>query len=183
MDLTQYQKVWFTSDLHFSHKNIMKFCPNTRPYRDIREMNEHLIEIWNSSVGFQDIVFIIGDFSFGTEEESIKFLSRLNGTKVLVVGNHDEKMVRNSANFRAQFAMVKDYVKINIEGIKIVMFHFPVWEWDSMQRGSIHLHGHVHGAKTGIPGRILDVGYDAHCKLLTWDDVKRKMLPLPIREH
>ena len=82
-------KVYFTSDTHFGHENIIKWC--RRPYSSVEEMNEKLIENWNSVVGPDDIVFHLGDFAFGGSGLWKEVLSRLNGKKYLIIGNHDEK--------------------------------------------------------------------------------------------
>lgn len=80
------KKYFVIADTHFDHANIIKYC--NRPYRGLVEMNEDLIKRWNSVVSNKDVVYILGDFSFG-KEAAIKFTPRLNGTKYLIKGNHD----------------------------------------------------------------------------------------------
>lgn len=80
-------KVFFTSDTHFKHANIIKFCE--RPFGSIEEMNEALIANWNRVVGKDDFVFHLGDFCFGGSEAWNSILDRLNGKIYLVLGNHD----------------------------------------------------------------------------------------------
>ena len=82
-------KLYVTSDTHFNHKNIIKYC--NRPFNDVYEMNETLINNWNSVVTPEDIIYHLGDFGFGTKEELQEIFDRLNGYKYLIMGNHDRK--------------------------------------------------------------------------------------------
>ena len=80
-------KIFITSDTHFSHKNIIKYC--NRPFSSVEEMNSVLTDNWNSIVSKDDLVIHLGDFSFGRTIESIKnHLDKLNGNKILILGNH-----------------------------------------------------------------------------------------------
>lgn len=79
--------IFFTSDLHFSHRNVIEYCQ--RPFKDIDEMNEAIVSQWNSQVKTEDIVYVLGDFSLNPNAMSL-FFPRLNGSKVLVAGNHDQ---------------------------------------------------------------------------------------------
>lgn len=81
------QGIFFTSDLHFGHKNIIKFC--NRPWDTTEEMDEALIANWNSVVGDNDIVFDLGDFAFATNRRWKDILERLNGRHYLILGNHE----------------------------------------------------------------------------------------------
>ena len=85
-------KVYFTSDTHFYHSNIIGFCK--RPFKNVEDMNETLIENWNRVVGQDDIVFHLGDFCLGGSHEWTKILNRLNGKIYLILGNHDLKNIR-----------------------------------------------------------------------------------------
>ena len=154
---------YVTSDLHFGHTNIMKFCPVTRARfnSDVTYMNEAMIKEWNAIVKECDHTYILGDVCFTNQEKAVQYMARLNGTKTLVVGNHDKKLIK-SPEFRAQFAEIRDYLDINVNGTKVVMFHYPIAEWDQMHRGSVHLHGHLHGGFSGLEEyRARDVGMDA----------------------
>ena len=85
-------RVFFTSDTHFYHANIINFCG--RPFKNVEVMNETLIANWNSVVGPDDIVFHLGDFCLGGSAEWTNILNRLNGKIYLIVGNHDIKNLR-----------------------------------------------------------------------------------------
>lgn len=81
-------KVFFTSDCHFDHANIIKYC--SRPFESADEMNRQLILNWNKVVQWDDTVFILGDFCFGQKTRWEKILPQLNGNKYLILGNHDK---------------------------------------------------------------------------------------------
>jgi len=79
--------LWFTADLHLGHANIIRYC--RRPFRDVADMDEAIVLGWNGVVGADDDVWVLGDFAMGTLDRSLPIGRRLNGTKHLVVGNHD----------------------------------------------------------------------------------------------
>ena len=87
-------RVFFTSDTHFNHTNIIRFC--NRPFKDVSHMNETIIANWNRMVGPEDIVFHLGDFCLGGSAEWINILNRLNGKIYLISGNHDIKNLRQN---------------------------------------------------------------------------------------
>lgn len=174
-------KTFFTSDTHFFHKNILNF--SHRPYETIEEMNEGLIDKWNSVVSNHDRVFHLGDFSFSNADNTLSVLERLNGKKFLILGNHDNVMTRDA--IKNHFESVKEYSEIRCEDQKIVMFHYPIAEWNGMQHGSWHLYGHVHGSLE-IAGKALDVGIDGPISnhgLLSFDQIKEYMDTREIRNH
>lgn len=143
--------VWVLSDHHFSHKNIIKF--ENRPFETVDQMNEFMIQAHNDIVDPDDTVYFLGDVSFN-QKLAANQVNSLNGKKVLITGNHDD--LRNTAFVNA-FNEVHSYLKRKMFGHEVVMFHYPIAEWDKMHFGSIHLHGHVHGKDMGIDGRIYDV--------------------------
>ena len=133
-------KIFVTSDTHFYHNNILKY--ENRPFKDINDMNNKMIESWNETVSSKDEVYILGDFSFGNEEETIKLLNKLNGKKYLIKGNHDY-VVKNK-DVRDKFEWIKDYFVLKHNKMKFVMFHYPIQVWDCRHHGAIHLYGHIH---------------------------------------
>jgi calcineurin-like phosphoesterase family protein len=156
-------KTYVTSDLHFGHKNIMNFCPESRARfnNDLDYMHEAMIKEWNELIGPADTVYILGDVAFMSGFNASLIMMRLNGSKILVEGNHDRKTLMD-VNFRKEFKEVHKYLDINYNGTKVVMFHYPIAEWDQMHRGSVHLHGHLHGNTSGLENfRCRDMGMDA----------------------
>ncbi len=159
---------YFTSDLHFWHKNILKFSPKHRPFDNIEEMNEALIKEWNKTVKPTDTVYHLGDFCFKGAEATLKIISRLNGTIHWIEGNHDKVITQN-----AEIASIP-YKQIVINKQKIVLCHYPIASWNGMHRGYWMLHGHCHGSYQG-EGKILDVGWDNLGKLVSFEELKEFM--------
>jgi calcineurin-like phosphoesterase family protein len=151
---------WFTSDNHFSHKNIHKFCPATRPHSDPTEMDNHMINRWNTQVHPEDTVWMLGDVFFSKEERALQIIRRLNGHKHLVYGNHDQ-VIRNSTPIQAFFESIQEYKELVIDGTKLCLFHYPIYEWNKIHHGVVHLHGHIHERLSGVPGKILNVCVDS----------------------
>jgi calcineurin-like phosphoesterase family protein len=130
-------------------------------------MNRDMIQMWNQTVNPEDIVYILGDVAFMPAAEAVQIMRQLNGTKILVEGNHDRKNLRDTV-FRACFKEVHKYLDINYQGTMVVMFHYPIAEWDQMHRGSVHFHGHLHGNVSGMEQyRCRDMGFDATGKIVT----------------
>lgn len=184
---------WVTSDIHFGHQNILKFNPRTRPFANIQEMNEQYIRDWNSRVQPEDTVYILGDFAFLSPDQAARIAARLNGDKVLIRGNHDTKLCANH-DFQKEFVAIHDYLEIEyksdyIPKTKLVMFHFPIAEWNRCHHGAVHLYGHLHGATSGLERyRAMDVGVDsavyndgAIVRLM--DDVLEYCLTGEIKKH
>jgi len=133
-------KVFFTSDHHFGHKQIINF--ESRPFTGVAEMNEKMIESWNAVVGKDDQVFHLGDFSFLNKEATHEILSRLNGYKILIMGNHDRGRSR-SWWLDAGFAEVTQYPLIYKDFF--ILSHEPLYMNKHMPY--VNVHGHIHGQK------------------------------------
>jgi calcineurin-like phosphoesterase family protein len=156
-------KTWVTSDTHWGHQNIMKFCPVSRARfrNEVDYMNEAMVREWNDLIEPTDLVYILGDVAFLPAQKAAEYMNRCNGTKILVEGNHDRKTL-NDPTFRKCFKEVHKYLDINYNGTKVVMFHYPIAEWDQMHRGAVHFHGHLHGGPSGMEKfRCRDMGMDA----------------------
>ena len=138
--------IFFTSDTHFNHANIIKYAQ--RPYSDAEEMNEDLIKRWNSVVGKNDIVFHLGDFMFGNINRFWEFRSRLNGKIYLIHGNHDYKLMQEG-NIEEGFELITSQLNICVDGQKIYLNHFPLLTFDGIykEKPSWELFGHVHSNK------------------------------------
>lgn len=179
-------KTYITSDLHFGHKNIMKFCPITRARfkDDVVYMNQAMVKEWNDLINPEDTVYILGDVAFMSGSDAGRLINRLNGRKILVEGNHDRKTLQD-ATFRGAFAEVHKYLDITYNGHKIVMFHYPIAEWDQMHRGALHFHGHLHGNTSGLEKfRARDMGMDATGMIATlMEDAIASALKGEIKGH
>ena len=177
---------WVTSDLHFGHKNIMSFCPDARARfrNDLAYMNEAMVKEWNDLIEPEDTVYILGDVAFMSGSDAAKMVKRLNGIKILVRGNHDRKTLMD-VNFRRAFAEVHEYLDITYHGTKVIMFHYPIAEWDQMHRGAVHLHGHLHGGVSGMEKfRCRDMGMDATGRIaVSMEDAIRDAMHGEIKGH
>ena len=146
--------IFFTSDLHFDHENIIKLC--NRPYKSIYEMNESLIDNWNNTVNKSDTVYILGDITMGKSKNKIdSILSRLNGTKIVIKGNHDKENIANYTYLEESFI-------VDNESYKFVMFHYPIEDWNGKYRNAIHLHGHSHSEKKSNMKNRYNVSVEAN---------------------
>jgi len=125
-------KIFITSDTHFNHKNIIEYA--CRPFKTIEEMNEEMIKRWNNKVGKGDIVIHLGDFGMGSKDEIIELKNKLNGTIILLRGNHDHKATRE-----AGFLVVKGSLEIE----NLILSHSPLSE-EEIPKGFINVHGHIH---------------------------------------
>lgn len=134
------EKIFYISDTHFGHAHIIRY--DNRPFMNATEMEEAIIERWNEVVSDKDTVYILGDFSWYKEEQTLGILNRLSGKKVLVKGNHD----RISPKVAKKFVKVCDYLEIKDNGRKVVMSHYPMPFWNGQFRDSVHLYGHVHNS-------------------------------------
>lgn len=135
--------IWFTSDTHYQHANSLKFLREDgitpmRPFSSVEEMDETLIENHNSVVKPSDKLYHLGDVFFGSKEEIIEKFKRLNGSKRLVVGNHDDiKFIVQQQMFQKiqMWRMMKEF--------GILLSHVPLHE-SSIPEGMINVHGHTH---------------------------------------
>lgn len=180
LTLENNQKVFFTSDLHVGHRNVIRFCH--RPFTDIKEMSEKLIENWNSIVGENDIVFDLGDmFWFDGRHDVKRFVDKLNGFIFKVPGNHDTdcKTLFSLCN-TDKVEVLDDVNTVWITGldpefpkktVEVVVCHYPLATFPHWEH-AIQLFGHIHSGPLSenmvdIPGRDLllnknqyDVGVD-----------------------
>ena len=158
--------IFITSDPHFNHNNIIKFC--NRPFGNIDEMNEVLIQNWNNIVKDNDEIYILGDVSLGSSKNTLKILEKLNGIKYLIRGNH-EKSILSNAECRNHFEWIKDYFELKYDNKYFMLFHYAMRVWNKSHHGSIHLYGHSHDSldKGGeYNGLSMDVGMDSAYRIL-----------------
>lgn len=143
---------WFTSDLHLGHTNIIEYC--NRPFKDVAEMDETIIQNWNTLVKNEDTVYILGDFSFSNDPN--KYFTRLKGNKCLILGNHDSKETK-----RLNWNLVKDVYMFKQRPIcEIWLSHYAHRVWPKAHHDVIHLYGHSHGGLQPF-GKSFDVGVDS----------------------
>lgn len=133
-------KIFYISDLHFGHKNILKY--DNRPFSSVADMDNTLIKNWNKAVNNDDIVYILGDISWYGDTKTVSIFHSLNGHKVLIKGNHDQI----GMELESCFDYICDYLEIKDKNKKVVMSHYPIPFWNGQFRDSVHLYGHVHNS-------------------------------------
>lgn len=146
---------WFVSDLHLGHDNIIQY--GKRPFANIDEMNEALIENWNRVVKPGDDVYFLGDFSYKSRENTLALRQRLNGTVFFIEGNHDKA----AHQIRDTFAWYKEVHKARVCGKDIFLSHYAHRVWNQSHHGVWHLYGHSHGSLPDDPNSLsFDAGID-----------------------
>jgi len=165
-------KICITSDNHFNHggaDNTTGILKHTdRPFANVTEMNEHMINAWNEVVAPNDTIYVLGDFAYPPKtEHHVSFdelAARLHGTKYLIVGNHDKETMKGGEGPKARdhwmWEATYDYLEFKFGSSRFVFCHYPFETWRNAHHGWYHCHGHSHGTlKRVIPHRI-DVGVD-----------------------
>lgn len=122
--------IYYTSDLHFGHKNIIQLT--SRPFSSVEEMDEVLIKNWNNKVTKNDLVYILGDFTwYNSVEKNLKILERLNGTKHLILGNHDPaNKIKPLLHCFNNIVFPTCYEEIHDSGNDVVLCHYPIEDWN-----------------------------------------------------
>lgn len=159
--------IWLTSDTHFSHKNILSYEPNSRPFASIEEMNETLINNWNNVVNEDDDVWVCGDFFMGPITNIEPILNRLKGKIHLVRGNHDQK--NRMKIYEAHGIDIHDIAYIQYKGRYFILCHFPNESQEFVRMviednsEVVWCYGHVHGkAPKGYVNGTYHVGVDTN---------------------
>ena len=185
------QRLFFTSDTHYGHGNICRGVTNwrtesgevpvnqTRPFDTLEQMNARIVAGLNALVGQDDILFHLGDFSFGGFDNIEIFRNRIVCKNIhLILGNHDHHIERNKGGVRDYFKSVNDILTLHVEmyrenkkdpkvGYTFELSHYPIASWKNMNEGVMHLHGHTHlgpniRMSNNNKGRYMDVGMDGN---------------------
>ncbi|MFC0211372.1 phosphoesterase [Paenibacillus chartarius] len=164
------QNVFLTSDHHFGHRHIIDY--ESRPFEDAEQMNEALIERWNAVVGPKDRVLHLGDFSFLNLEKTRAIVSRLNGSKQLILGNHDRGRSR-SWWLDAGFDEVSEYPIVY--GGFFLLSHEPMYVNKHMPY--VNIHGHIHGQRYASP-QYVNVSVELwDYKPVSFETIKASVVP------
>ena len=181
LTLEKNQKLFFTSDTHYAHTNICRGVTSwkdaedkTRDFKTLDAMNAAIVNNINETVGQDDILVHLGDFSFGGFDKIIEFRKRIVCKNIILVyGNHDHHIQRNKDGVQGYFMKTTQYLNLAVisnPGTLLttenhfVCFHYPTASWENMNKGVYHLFGHVHlpGNKKLLGNRSMDVGMDGN---------------------
>lgn len=178
------RNIHFVSDSHFFHANI---CASTtkwtgdvnkcRDFESLEAMNDAIVNNINDVVGVDDVLFHLGDWSFGGKDKVKMFRDRIKCKEVhLIFGNHDHHITNKKKGLQELFASVAKHRNIYIDGQMVVLCHFAHRVWDKSHDGTIMLYGHSHGTLPGY-GKSMDVGIDAHPEFrpFSWEEIKELM--------
>ena len=180
---------WFTADLHFWHASMLSerfnFTERRARWNCVEEMNAAFVREWRDTVGPRDVIYHVGDlFHRCGKAKVLRILRDLSGHWIfLAPGNHDKKMLtklhrqgelpENVKLLPAEPVMLD----VCIDERPVFLYHYPPHLWPSLvslPNDAILLHGHSHG-RSGTPrcDQALDVGWDAHQRILSFDDLRR----------
>lgn len=167
-------KIFFTSDTHFGHANIIKH--DNRPFKDVEEMDKALIDNWNAKVQNRNTqVYHLGDFSYRNRRSVGYYLEQLYGQVHIVFGNHDDLGARVH---RDRFLTASEALYVNINNVRITMYHYAQRTWRNSHHGAWHLFGHSHGHMAPL-GKSFDVGVTANNYTpLSFEEVEARMKSL-----
>jgi calcineurin-like phosphoesterase family protein len=184
IDVSDGKDVFFISDFHIGHKNVIGF--DNRPFRktngdpDVEAMHKTIIKNWNSVVNDNDVVFYLGDLCFGRPELANGIIHGLKGKIHYIMGNHDK--YKDIAGY-GRFESINDLVDLTIstnnlkDKLHFVLCHYPIFSWNRAHHGSIMIHGHCHGnlhhgEDAGFYNgrKVMDVG----CNLINYTPISYK---------
>ena len=151
------KKSWVIADLHFGQQSICRFVnydgSKMRPWDNVSEMDEALVDNWNSVVRDSDRVYVLGDVAM--DKKGLVNISRCNGTKILIKGNHCKEKIGE------YLPLFKDIRAIDVRyefGRKFVMSHVPP-HYDCLTRWGLSIHGHLHNNYIKLPDGTPDLRY------------------------
>lgn len=131
---------YYISDTHFGHSNCLHF--DNRPFKDCVEQEAEMIKRWNAVVKSDDTVYILGDFCW-VKNDWVRILKQLNGRKILIKGNHDNKL---GDDIKKQFEAIYDYLEIVDNNRPVTLSHYPIPCFKGQYFGAYMLYGHVHSS-------------------------------------
>lgn len=189
--LNENQKVWFLSDTHFRHANIIKY--DNLLFKDIDEHDEVIINNYNSAVNPSDFVFFLGDFCMGNVDNARRIYNRLSGNITFIRGNHDKPLEQLcKASNKSIFDLIELSVyddSLDRKWQSITLCHYPIAEWNKGHYGAWHLYGHTHGNSwydREMQGKLKCRNVGVNCldfKPISYDELKRDFSKLGNIEH
>lgn len=181
--------IYFTSDTHFGRERFFteEFTNRSMIWKDAEEMDKDLIELWNSTVGEDDTVFLLGDYSDHDNQDYNKELwNKLNGDKKLILGNHDIKSRLREEDFPLGVVTFPSCITINIGDWEVFLSHYPCIDWNNKytwngnhhKEHAIQLYGHIHNyvAPELSNCRAYNVGVDVNdFSPISFEDILKRL--------
>lgn len=175
--------IYFTSDTHFNHTNIIRYC--NRPFNCVDEMNNSLVQNWNKIITNNDVVYHLGDFALGMKEQANDIIKKLKGTIYLIRGNHDNWSLKTYEKFG--FYVLKN-APIRLDEYKLILSHVPIPDCQ-IPNGFTNIHGHIHNKNLYECGEgyepssySLDKHINISCDVTNFKPVSIEKI-LEIKEH
>lgn len=155
LESKNYRNIWFSADYHIGHTNIIKYA--NRPYKEVEEMDEAIIENFDKYVGKNDIIFFLGDIAFGDDLARRTLCLMLKKAEVhFILGNHDSRYLKTINSLATS---VNTLLDIEIDGHPITLCHYAMRIWNKSHFDAYQLFGHSHGLLQPH-GKQYDVGVD-----------------------
>ena len=170
-------KCFFTADLHFGSQSVLRHC--NRNFDTVQEMNEFYINNWNQTIKNNDFIFILGDLVHNqTKSYWRNLITKLNGKKILIIGNHDKEKSICLDYFEYVTKQDSFFFSDKKNTYEIFMCHYPCINWPNQYRNAWHIFGHCHGKldTSKLSKYQMDVGIDVENKIFSFDDLKNKFI-------
>lgn len=166
---------YYIADMHLGHENVISL--DGRPFETADEMDAALIANWNARVRPHDNVYILGDLCHKSKKSPPWYLKQLTGIKHLIVGNHDGHLLKD-ADAMSHFASVDKILFVKDGTERIILYHYPIAEWEGFHRGAWHIYGHIHNRKDSTYEymKILPRALNAGCMLHGYTPITFKEL-------
>lgn len=166
--------IFYIADCHFGDAKVINF--SSRPFRTLKEMDQTMLDRWQEKVNPEDDVYILGDLVCRSNQPEY-YLKQLPGRLHLILGNHDQAIVRQ-LHLQKYFEEIHNYQVIHDGSHRIVLFHYPILEWDGYYYGTWHIYGHIHNhpsktqKRVGVLGKALNAGVDiTNFSPMTFDEL------------
>lgn len=151
--------IYYIADCHFGDEQVIQF--SHRPFDNVSQMDSYMLKHWNRAVKDQDDVYIVGDLVHRASDPG-KYLAQLKGRLHLIIGNHD-RCILEEKDLHHYFVDIRDYMVIRDGHHRIVLFHYPMLEWDGYYYGSWHVFGHIHNHPSLTQEKIKDLPKALNC--------------------
>lgn len=160
---------YYISDTHFGHENVIEF--DNRPFANLEEMENTIINNWNRKVKDDDEVYFLGDLCFRSKMSPVNYLRRLKGKKYLILGNHDMATIMKNDQAKAMFESISQILVVEDGGEQIVLCHFCMASWWHKEKGVLHFYGHIHNSKEDILRTMINLGnaYNVGCMINNYE--------------